>query len=119
MEFYSGATALPGRFTEGFLHRRLQSSGAAQEMHLIAPCGDSQNQGERQNSNLGEMQSGLCADGRWARQDGQTNEPHRRTGESIVAFSGQRFRSERGSAGWILASVTLAELSSIFSKFDF
>jgi len=25
MEFYSGATALPGRFTEGFLHRRLQA----------------------------------------------------------------------------------------------
>jgi hypothetical protein len=26
MEFYSGATALPGRFTEGFLHRRLHDN---------------------------------------------------------------------------------------------
>jgi len=25
MEFYSGATALPGRFTAGFLHRRLHT----------------------------------------------------------------------------------------------
>jgi NitT/TauT family transport system ATP-binding protein len=31
MEFYSGAAGLAGRFTEGFLHRRLQLTPAGQE----------------------------------------------------------------------------------------
>lgn len=80
-----------------------RSAGEAHATHLMAPCGDSQNQRERQCSKRGKAQSSRCSDGLWTWHVEQTSAPHRRRGIGGRLVIGQRLCSGLTSAARISA----------------